>query len=352
MNSISMYQFTGKTAPSRQQDGCIFLTKSASIYRILAVSAILLFSLLPAIRPADVYAASILSKSQVTISKINSRTEERDAVKYLTKSAKENASKIVWASKNKKVAVISKKGVITAKAPGSTVITATLNHKTEKIRLTVKRATLRIGIVDFSRGYVNAFGSFIKRCCKENVVFVPITSASFDVKHYDGLIVPGGGDVNPARYGEKNKGSYGINNALDSLQINTIKKFVKAGKPVMGICRGAEVLNVAFGGSLIQHMNGHRGVSLDVAIKGKTMFNRSSKTARKKYPHTHHQGMKKLGKGLFTTMKTGKVIDGFEHETKPVYGLLFHPEGHKNGGYMFRRFFCKCFDARYTAAKK
>ena len=56
--------------------------------------------------------------------------------------------------------------------------------------------------------------------------------------------------------------------------------------------------------------------------------------------------MKKLGKGLFTTMKTGKVIEGFEHETKPVYGLLFHPEGHKNGGYMFRRFFCKCFDAR------
>ena len=61
---------------------------------------------------------------------------------------------------------------------------------------------------------------------------------------YDGLLLPGGGDIDPARYGEEDRGSRQIVEDLDQLQLEMIDAFVKEGKPVLGICRGLQIVNV------------------------------------------------------------------------------------------------------------
>ena len=71
--------------------------------------------------------------------------------------------------------------------------------------------------------------------------------SEFKAENYDGLLLPGGGDINPNRYGQENQGSIMIMDALDELQFAMLDDFVKLGKPVLGICRGHQVINVYFG---------------------------------------------------------------------------------------------------------
>ena len=75
-----------------------------------------------------------------------------------------------------------------------------------------------------------------------------------DPQEYDGLLLPGGDDVDPARFGQEINGSLGISPELDALQFEVLDRFVKAGKPVLGICRGHQVINIYFGGDLIQDL--------------------------------------------------------------------------------------------------
>ena len=66
-----------------------------------------------------------------------------------------------------------------------------------------------------------------------------------DPQEYDGLLLPGGDDVDPARFGQEINGSLGISPELDALQFEVLDRFVKAGKPVLGICRGHQVINMS-----------------------------------------------------------------------------------------------------------
>ena len=75
-----------------------------------------------------------------------------------------------------------------------------------------------------------------------------------DAAGYDGLLLPGGWDADPALYGQENRGSMGIDPALDALQLKALALFTKAEKPVLGICRGIQMIDVFFGGTLIQHL--------------------------------------------------------------------------------------------------
>src|SRR3977135_2078021 len=74
----------------------------------------------------------------------------------------------------------------------------------------------------------------------------------------DGLLLPGGWDVDPALYGEAPDPKLGpIDRELDDLELRLFAQAPGRGTPVMGICRGQQVINVAMGGSLIQHVDGH-----------------------------------------------------------------------------------------------
>ena len=76
----------------------------------------------------------------------------------------------------------------------------------------------------------------------------------------DGLILTGGGDISPIFYGEKNTYSKNIDYNKDLYEFDLLRQFVQAKKPVFGICRGMQIINVFFGGTLHQHIENHKNV--------------------------------------------------------------------------------------------
>lgn len=152
---------------------------------------------------------------------------------------------------------------------------------------------------------------------------------------YDGLILGGGNDVHPSRYGEEVNGSVDFDEARDECEIALAKAFLAAGKPVLGICRGEQLLNVIFGGTLCQHLPctpEHRTSeehlhSHGVIAQENSVFHRLyGKNFR--VNSLHHQAVERLGEGLRATLiaEENGVIEGFEHETLPVLGVQWHPE--------------------------
>ena len=75
-----------------------------------------------------------------------------------------------------------------------------------------------------------------------------------DPADFDGLVLPGGGDISPFFYHMENAGARNIDSLLDSVQFSLFQAFMAAGKPVLGICKGLQLINVAFGGTLIQEL--------------------------------------------------------------------------------------------------
>ena len=150
----------------------------------------------------------------------------------------------------------------------------------------------------------------------------------------DGLILSGGGDVDPGRYGEENAACFGVDRERDEAEFRLIRAYLEAGKPILGICRGHQVLNVFFGGTLIQHLpaaeahvpdkNGDRAHetrsepgSFLSALYGERFSVNSA----------HHQGIGRIAPELTPVQWTEDgVIEACAHRTLPVYSVQWHPE--------------------------
>ena len=161
--------------------------------------------------------------------------------------------------------------------------------------------------------------------------------ADFRVENYDGLLLPGGYDINPARYGQENTASIGVNDALDELQLGVLDAFVRAGKPVLGVCRGQQLINVYFGGTLTQHLAGvcRRHCS---GIPGRDLLHggcveKGSWLAGlygEMFVHNsfHHQAVDRIGEGLAADgwCPEDHVTESMHHMRLPVYCVQWHPE--------------------------
>ena len=75
----------------------------------------------------------------------------------------------------------------------------------------------------------------------------------------DGLLLSGGADIDPARYGELPSGSRSVEPGRDALEDEAYRAAISSGVPVLGVCRGLQAINVFAGGSLVQHLDGHEG---------------------------------------------------------------------------------------------
>lgn len=148
-----------------------------------------------------------------------------------------------------------------------------------------------------------------------------------------GLLLPGGGDIDPALYGQENRGSRDIDRPLDEAQFAMLEAFLSAGKPVLGICKGCQILNVRFGGGLIQHLSvsdthawneGDR-VHLCRSFSGSIM---ESLFGREFFVNSlHHQALGAIGEGFrVTSCAPDGVVESIEHESLPVLGVQWHPE--------------------------
>ena len=181
-----------------------------------------------------------------------------------------------------------------------------------------------------AKSKIENYSEAVRACgCTPVTEFVPE-----EMDDYAGLLLCGGNDINPAYYGEEIAGSVDIDYQRDEAEFDIAKRFVQAGKPIMGICRGYQLLNVLFGGSLEQHIEtAHRhssGTAEDLVHS--VTANQGSIAAKLYGEHFmvnsyHHQAVKKLGNGLHITMVSEEgIIEGFEHEKFPVFGVQWHPE--------------------------
>ncbi|MBE6551458.1 MAG: gamma-glutamyl-gamma-aminobutyrate hydrolase family protein [Ruminococcaceae bacterium] len=152
---------------------------------------------------------------------------------------------------------------------------------------------------------------------------------------YDGLILCGGGDIHPRYYGKKIDGSdeERIDTARDECEFSLIREFIRCGKPVFGICRGHQVLNVYFGGDMIQHIptwESHKreGDAVHLAKAEDASFLSPLYGESFCINSMHHQAVNNLGKGLKVILRSASdgVIEALVHESLPVIGVQFHPE--------------------------
>ena len=164
---------------------------------------------------------------------------------------------------------------------------------------------------------------------------VPVVSMDLSLaQDCDALLVPGGCDVDPCHYGQENTASVEIDPQRDRDELELIDRFVRMEKPILGICRGHQIINIALGGTLIQDLpdeshrkdeqtNMDRVHRVNVVhpflsqLYGDTFISNSC----------HHQAVDRLGNGLTAScFSEDGVVEGFIHENGKIVGVQFHPE--------------------------
>lgn len=98
------------------------------------------------------------------------------------------------------------------------------------------------------------------------------------------VLIPGGSDVNPALYGHSKLVNTHINDEADAAEMDLISKAIEAGKFIIGICKGSQMLTVRSGGWLVQHVNGHHGMHVVETMDGK-VFPVNSSHHQMSYPY-------------------------------------------------------------------
>jgi putative glutamine amidotransferase len=174
---------------------------------------------------------------------------------------------------------------------------------------------------------------------------MPCSMAALDSLSYaHALVLTGGSDVSPARYGEEpHEAVYGVDDLRDNVEIALAMRAFEIGLPTFAICRGMQVLNVALGGSLVQHLTPENGATdLHAAwdhdpstpVHGVT-FAAGSLGASIYAPDgdswmvnsLHHQAVARLGKGLVATgWATDSTIEVAEMPGRSVLAVQWHPE--------------------------
>ncbi|HXZ06873.1 MAG TPA: type 1 glutamine amidotransferase, partial [Paraburkholderia sp.] len=168
-------------------------------------------------------------------------------------------------------------------------------------------------------------------------------------RHLDGLLLQGGADVSPQSYQEvASRPEWPGDRVRDMYELELLHEFVESGKPVLGVCRGCQLINVAFGGTLYQdiatdvptagvhvseHYDQHRhavhfpdGSSLANMFPGRREAIVNS---------IHHQAVKTLGRDLNIEAVSASdgLIEAVRYRRAPfVMGVQWHPEFHRAGG--------------------
>ena len=186
----------------------------------------------------------------------------------------------------------------------------------------------------------------------------PVSEAVTVVRALDGLILTGGSDVDPRRYGaEPGPATDQPRVDRDEWELALIRAAVEVGRPLLAICRGLQVLNVALGGTLIQHLpdvvgnETHRGplgayVDHSVRLGSDTLLSRLYGTTVD-VPTHHHQAIDHLAPGLVATAWAGDgTIEAVTaHSSRWINGVQWHPEV-RGGQALFAEFVAECQRAR------
>ncbi|PLR81470.1 gamma-glutamyl-gamma-aminobutyrate hydrolase [Bacillus canaveralius] len=159
----------------------------------------------------------------------------------------------------------------------------------------------------------------------------------------DGLLVSGGGDIDPTLFGEEPHRNLGIIcPERDSFEINIIKKMLVLDKPILAICRGCQILNIAVGGDMYQDIYDQHDRSLlqhaqkaprwhashYVNVKADSLLFQITQKEKFKVNSFHHQAVRRIPVGFEAcAMSSDGVMEAFESKTHAfVLGIQWHPE--------------------------
>lgn len=167
----------------------------------------------------------------------------------------------------------------------------------------------------------------------------PVPGIDDAVHRLDGLIISGGPDVEPSHYGEQPDPRTVVRPDRDAAELALFRRAMAAGLPVLGICRGMQLMNVALGGTLIQHLPdivGHDGHSPtpgqmgthEVTVAGGCRLSGILRRQSVVVPTHHHQGVGQLGTGLVATAWAGdgtvEAVE-FERPRPDLHSVAAHP---------------------------
>jgi gamma-glutamyl-gamma-aminobutyrate hydrolase PuuD len=178
-------------------------------------------------------------------------------------------------------------------------------------------------------------------------LLVPPTDDGIDetLDALDGIVFSGGSDIDPETYGEAaHPETFGIHRERDDAELSLLTRALERDMPVLGICRGSQVLNVALGGDLHQHLPdvvGHEehkhnppGVFAehDVTIEPESKLAEIFDAGTTDVKSHHHQGFKTLGDGLVEAARAedGSIEAVEDPSHRFALGVLWHPEAGEN----------------------
>ena len=171
----------------------------------------------------------------------------------------------------------------------------------------------------------------------QSVSAIPaVTSDTEELCRCDALLLPGGGDITPAFFGEQNHGSRNIDTELDILQLRAFELALHRRIPILGICKGMQILNVGLGGTVIQDLApaAARRHQYDGGDRYHTAVNTENSWLFRLYGEkmtvnsAHHQALGRLGTDLNVVQICPEdgCIEAVAHEFLPVLGVQWHPE--------------------------
>jgi putative glutamine amidotransferase len=159
---------------------------------------------------------------------------------------------------------------------------------------------------------------------------------------FDALLLVGGGDVDPAAYGQERRAElYGVDPDRDRLEMELVRAALRQGKPALCVCRGMQVANVALGGTLLQHLPdlpemGEHGVPLgggtvhDARVAEESLLGQVVGGSSVRATCHHHQGIDRLGDGLVASAWSDDgLVEGIELGDRGggwLVGVQWHPE--------------------------
>ena len=194
----------------------------------------------------------------------------------------------------------------------------------------------------FRTGAIAAGERYIDALARAGAVAATLTPADIDARgasalmqRFDGLVLLGGGDIDSSRYGEAlHAEAGGVDPLRDTFEFALVRAAIDDHVPTLAICRGMQVLNVACGGSLDQHITDrettihHRGHRHDVTIDSGSRLAAVIGATAVDCSSSHHQAVARLGDDLTITARAADgVVEAIEHNGSGwIVGVQWHPE--------------------------
>lgn len=190
----------------------------------------------------------------------------------------------------------------------------------------------KIGIVGWKTGE-NSFGATLPYLTFFNQYgHVRVLSIDQEVEDLDLLVLPGGLDIDPKRYGQAPELYTGNPNIiLEHFDTVTLPKYMEKGIPIVGICRGFQTINVVMGGTLNQDIFHDTSVKsrgeLVHKLRIEERFKQELHINKNEVNSLHHQSVDRLGENLYPiAWAEDNTVEVIGHFTYPMYAFQYHPE--------------------------